>query len=161
MDIETLNGILRKFVTNTRGIEDAVLVSDEAELISDPVQGWDEESIVGMVVAMFGLTDKTYEHLGWLVLDQMWLQTADHFLIGIRCSTDVYLLVKAIHAGRLGELRMAIDRAVEQLRAALDNTFIESPLTEPTTDTTAPPTTTPPPASTDNRVKYRNRKLLY
>ncbi|HAG82165.1 MAG TPA: hypothetical protein DCL61_13620 [Cyanobacteria bacterium UBA12227] len=172
MDIEKLNGILRKFLANTRGIEDAVLVSQEAELIADPIQGWDEQSAMGMAVAMFGLTDNTYEHLGWPGLDQMWLQAQDHYFIGVRCTDDVYLLVKAVHAGRLGELRMAVERTVEQLQAAIDPQAVPAsnpPVLPPSThngpispsNTSSPPEKSPPPPPSDNRLKYRNRRPLF
>lgn len=155
MDIEKLNGILRKFVANTRGLEDAVLVSEEAELISDPIQGWDEGSVMGMAVAMFSLTDSTSEHLGWPVLQQMWLQTEESYLIGVCCTSEVYLLVKAINTGRLGELRIAIERTVEQVQGVMTSQTFGVPTEQ------SPPAKEQAPPSTDNKLKYRNRRPLF
>ena len=127
MDIETLNPILKKLVTKNRGIQDAVLVSSEAELITYPLAEWDEESITTMAAQMLYLTDKTREHLGWSSLEQMWLQAEDNYFIGIRCSNEVFLLVKAINAGPLGGLRMEINRTVKQLEKLLNSDVVLDP----------------------------------
>ena len=127
MDIETLNPILKKLVTKNRGIQDAVLVSSEAELITYPMAEWDEESITAMAAQMLYLTERTREHLGWPLLEQMWLQAEENYFIGIRCSNEVFLLIKAINAGPLGGLRMEINRTVKQLDKILNSDVILDP----------------------------------
>lgn len=124
MDIETLSLILKKLVTKNRGIQDAVLISSDAEFITYPLAEWDEESITTMTAQMLYLTDTTREHLGWSLLEQMWLQAEENYFIGIRCSNEVFLLVKAINNSPLGGLRMAINRTVKALKTALDSEVI-------------------------------------
>lgn len=121
MDIEKLSHTLKKFVTKHRGIQDAVLISSEAELITNPMGEWDEESITTMAVQMLYLTGTTREHLGWSFLEQMWLQAKDNYFIGIRCDNQVFLLVKAIQAGPLGGLRITINSTVKELQKLLNS----------------------------------------
>ncbi|MDY6806757.1 MAG: roadblock/LC7 domain-containing protein [Cyanobacteriota bacterium] len=115
--------IIQKLV-KTGSVIDAVLVSHQAELITNPMGEWDEESITGMAAAMLFLTDTTGEHLGWSPLEQMWLQAKENYFIGIRCDNEVFLLVKAINNSPLGGLRMAINRTVKALKTALDSEVI-------------------------------------
>ena len=121
MELEKLSPIVKKLVTKNRGIQDAVLISSEAEFITYPLAEWDEESIRTMTAQMLYLTETTREHLGWSLLEQMWLQAKDNYFIGIRCDNEVFLLVKAINNSPLGGLRMAINNTVKDLQKLLDS----------------------------------------
>lgn len=126
MNINSCEIILQKLV-KSGAVRDAVLVSHEAELITQPMGEWDEESIIGMATAMLFLNDSTRKHLGWSLLEQMWLQAEEHYFIGIRCNNEVLFLVKAINAGPLGGLRIAINRTIKQLDKLLNSDVVLAP----------------------------------
>ncbi|NEO29214.1 MAG: hypothetical protein F6K36_01885 [Symploca sp. SIO3C6] len=113
------DNILKQLISSARGIQDAVLVDDEALVINNPLQEWDEDSASGMATAMFFLRDSTREHLHWSVLTHMLLETEEAYFIGVPCSQETFLLVQASKVGKLGEIRRVINRAVKQLQSQL------------------------------------------
>lgn len=115
------DNVLKQLINSTRGIQDAVLVDDEALVINNPLQEWDEDSASGMATAMFFLRDSTCEHLHWSVLTHMSLETEDSYFIGVPCSQEIFLLVQASKVDKLGEIRRVINKAVKQLQAQLQS----------------------------------------
>ncbi|NEO98063.1 MAG: hypothetical protein F6K58_05070 [Symploca sp. SIO2E9] len=168
------DSILKQLINSARGIQDAVLVDDEALVINNPLQEWDEDSASGMATAMFFLRDSTREHLHWSVLTHMLLETEDGYFIGIPCNQEIFLLVQASKDGKLGEIRRVINRAVRQIQTQLqaeeffdvesDNGKITKTLVDDyktKLQDNEPFTRPKPEANSDanSEIKYRNRRI--
>ncbi|MGK7874441.1 MAG: hypothetical protein AB4426_14380 [Xenococcaceae cyanobacterium] len=110
--------ILKQFVDNTKGVQYAVLFSDEGEPINDPIGEWDEESAVDILVGMF--EQRNLARQRWSEIEKIWLEAKDGYLIGVPCSPTNFLLVKADKTGLLGQLRRVINKTVEALQAELN-----------------------------------------
>ncbi|NER36965.1 MAG: hypothetical protein F6J93_23850 [Oscillatoria sp. SIO1A7] len=122
MDIQELNSILTRFAQRTAGVEGAVLVSDEFELLSEPVAELDEDLTTALAAWMFESLNKlTSDRPRKLEIEQIWLHTEDGYLVGIRCRGEIFLLVKASKDSKIGWLRKEINRAVETLESALED----------------------------------------
>lgn len=119
MNLAYLNNLLEQFVNQNLGVGDAVLVSSDAELISLPVQGWHNESAVGMALAMFQMSSSTRENLNWRELEQIWLQGGKNHFIGIFCSHEILLLIKAGEKVTLGGLRLKVNHLANKIQAEI------------------------------------------
>ncbi len=119
MNLVYLNDLLRQFVHHNLGVEDAVLVSSDSELISIPIQGWGENSAVGMALAIFQMSSSTRENLRWRELEQIWLQGSKHHFIGIFCSHDLLLLIKAGEKVTLAGLRIEVNYLAKKIQTEI------------------------------------------
>ena len=126
MDIAKLNEIIEKKLTTNRSVENAVLVSDENETINNPIQEWNEDSVIDMALMMRILNAKAQNNLNWSGCEQMWLHSKDSYFVAVRCSKGVLLLIQANNAVPLGGLRMIIYDTVKALEAELGS---EEPFT--------------------------------
>jgi len=116
---EELEIILREFVTTSESIEDAVLVSDLAELLHQPIQGWNEEYVFEIATLLLYTTERINNRSDFSQIENIWIETKDSYLIGVYCSSKILLLVKANSDGLQGRLRMNIQQIVEKIKAVI------------------------------------------
>lgn len=115
------NAILQKLAEYSY-IECAALFSQEAELINQPFGNWlDEDAVAILAGKMLCLM----REVGWEFyqgeIEQIWLTGEQDYLIGILCSPQGFLLVKANRQGLLGELRKVVELAAKELKKALED----------------------------------------
>ncbi|MGC1245197.1 MAG: hypothetical protein WA865_03220 [Spirulinaceae cyanobacterium] len=129
MNLVYFNDLLRQFVHSHPGVEDAVIVSSDAELVSIPIRGWGSDSAIGMALAMFQMSSSTRENLNWRALDQIWLQGGSRHFVGIFCSHAMLLLIKAGEKVILPELRLEVNRLAQKIQTEISyaETSILSP----------------------------------
>ncbi|MUG95705.1 diacylglyceryl transferase [Scytonema sp. UIC 10036] len=118
MKIDTIQGILQKFASNTIGFQGVAVVNVQGQPIASI--GMDENATLTMASMMIYLTERTRKELGWEVVEQIDVKSADGYVILTTCSSDVLLLVKASKVPE-GMLVVDINRTVEKLKIALED----------------------------------------
>jgi predicted regulator of Ras-like GTPase activity (Roadblock/LC7/MglB family) len=120
--------ILQNLVTRFPYIEYACLVSEEAELMSQPVGHWlnqdegNEEIIIGKILYVMqemGLALAS-EKAEQEVVEQIWIKLEHGHVIMLQCRPDVFLFVQTNNKAYLGELRKVVEGAAKSVQQLLD-----------------------------------------
>ncbi|GAB1541533.1 hypothetical protein NUACC21_42040 [Scytonema sp. NUACC21] len=75
MKIDKIERILQKFASHTLGFQGVALVNAQGQLITSI--GMDENATLSMASMMIYLTERTHRELGWEVVEQIDVKSAD------------------------------------------------------------------------------------
>ena len=117
MNTNKIEKILQQLVSQSTGIEGAVLVSPQAQAITIPI-GIDYNSTIMMAGMMLSLAKQTHEELSWQEIQQIIVQAEEGYVILISCYKDVFLLVQASNIPS-NSLEKNINRYLKKLQPEL------------------------------------------
>ncbi len=112
--------ILKELVYKTTGIQGAVLVSPQGQLLATPI-GIDYNSTLIIAGTMLHLAGCISEEFNWQEIEQISVRAQEGYLILTICNQDVFLLVKTDNVP-LGFLEGDINRNVRKLRTEIQGT---------------------------------------
>ncbi len=109
--------ILKELASKTTGIQGAVLVSSQGQLLTTPI-GIDHNSTLIIAGTMLHLAGCIREEFNWQEIEQISVRAQEGYIILTICNQDVFLLVKTDNVP-LGFLEGDINHNVRKLRAEL------------------------------------------
>ena len=159
MNSNQIEDILRELTSKPIGIQGAVLVSSEGELITLPI-GFDENSALILAGIMLYLAKSTREELDWQGIDKISIQAKEGYLTLGNCGENIFLLVKAGQAVK-GLIEGQINRTIQQLKIELEGSEMDTIINEARLETeTFPQQNTPVNSETETKIRYLDRSQI-
>ena len=156
MNSNQIEDILRELTSKPIGIQGAVLVSSEGELITLPI-GFDENSALILAGVMLYLAKSTREELDWQGIDKISIQAKEGYLTLGNCGENIFLLVKAGQAVK-GLIEGQINRTIQQLQIELEGSRMDTIINEAQLETEVfPQQNSPVNEETETKIRYLDR----
>lgn len=114
MNIGQIEIILAELVSQPIGIQEAVLVSSKAQLLTKPIS-MDDRSTQIIAGTMLYLAERTRAECKWQEIEQISVRAQEGYIILASCNENVFLLIKASQA-LAGLLEGEVERTVTKLR---------------------------------------------